>query len=149
MPGSVGPVEVRPVRDAAELEEALALRVRVFCGEQGVEPSADIDGLDERALQFVAVSEEGRVIGTCRVLVEDGVARLGRMVVAREARGRGIGALLLEEAEREVRAAGVTLVRLHAQVRAREFYARGGYSQVGDAFVEEGIDHVTMERSLA
>ena len=148
MRGSVGTVEVRPVRDAAELEEALALRVRVFCGEQGVEPAADVDGLDEEALQFVAV-EDGRVVGTCRVLVRDGVGKLGRMVVAREVRGRGVGALILEEAERGARAAGVTLVRLHAQVRAREFYARGGYEQVGEPFLEEGIDHVTMERSLA
>jgi predicted GNAT family N-acyltransferase len=30
-----------------------------------------------------------------------------------------------------------------------ELYARGGYEQVGEPFVEEGIDHVTMERSLA
>ena len=148
MRDSVAAVEVRPVRDAAELEEALALRVRVFTGEQGVDRSADIDGLDGEALQFVAV-EDGRVVGTCRVLISDGLAKLGRMVVARELRGRGLGAQLLAEAERGARAAGATQVRLHAQVRAVEFYARGGYEQVGEPFVEEGIDHVTMERALA
>jgi predicted GNAT family N-acyltransferase len=151
MPGSVEPVtvEVRPVRDAAELDEALALRERVFFGEQGVDPEADRDGLDEEALQYVAVSGDGRVLGTCRVVLRDGVARLGRMVVQRDARGRGIGALLLEEAERGALAAGAARVRLHAQVRAAPFYARGGYAQVGEPFVEEGIDHVTMERALA
>ena len=148
MPGSVAAVEVRPVRDDAELEQALMLRERVFCGEQGVDPAADRDGMDGEAMQFVAV-EDGRVLGTCRVLIRDGVARLGRMAVEPDARGRGIGALLLEEAERGAAGAGVGRVRLHAQARAVPLYARRGYEQVGDPFVEEGIDHVTMERALA
>jgi predicted GNAT family N-acyltransferase len=122
--------------------------VRVFVGEQGVDPPADLDGLDDEALQFVAI-EDGRVIGTCRVLIRDGVGRLGRMAVEPWARGRGLGAQLLAEAERGASEAGVTLVRLHAQIAAVELYARGGYTQVGEPFVEEGIDHVTMERSLA
>jgi predicted GNAT family N-acyltransferase len=148
MPDSVGAVEVRPARDDAEVEEALALRERVFVGEQGVTPEADRDGLDGQALQFVAV-EGGRVLGTCRVLIRDGVARLGRMAVEPDARGRGIGALLLEEAERGAADAGALTVRLHAQAAAVTLYARGGYAEVGDWFVEEGIDHVTMERALA
>jgi predicted GNAT family N-acyltransferase len=148
MPGSVAAVEVRPVCDAAELEQALMLRERVFCGEQGVDPAADRDGMDGEAMQFVAV-EHDRVLGTCRVLIRDGVARLGRMAVEPAARGRGIGALLLEEAERGAAGAGIARVRLHAQARAVPLYARGGYEQVGEPFVEEGIDHVTMERTLA
>jgi predicted GNAT family N-acyltransferase len=148
MPGSVGIVDVRPARDPAEVEEALALRLRVFSGEQGVDPTADRDGLDDEALQFVAV-EGGRVLGTCRVLIRDGVARLGRMAVEPHARGRGIGARLLDEAERGALAAGARMVRLHAQSAAVSLYARGGYAEVGEPFVEEGIDHVTMERPLA
>jgi predicted GNAT family N-acyltransferase len=148
MPGSVAAVDVRPARDHAELEQALALRERVFCGEQGVDPGADRDGLDGEALQIVAV-EDGRVVGTCRVLMRYGVARLGRMAVEPDLRGRGIGARLLDEAERGALAAGATLVRLHAQAAAVPLYARGGYAAVGEPFVEEGIDHVTMERALA
>jgi predicted GNAT family N-acyltransferase len=148
MRGSVAAVDVRPVRDAEELEQALTLRDRVFAGEQGVDPAADRDGLDDQALQFVAV-EDGRVVGTCRVLIRGGVARLGRMVVDRRLRGRGVGARLLDVAERAAADAGATLVRLHAQATAAEFYARGGYTPVGEPFVEEGIDHITMERALA
>ena len=148
MPDSVGAVEVRPARDADEVEQALALRERVFVGEQGVDPAADRDGLDGEALQFVAV-EDGRVVGTCRVLMRDGEARLGRMAVEPHARGRGLGARLLEEAERAAREAGAARVRLHAQAAAVTLYARGGYARIGEPFVEEGIDHVTMERALA
>ena len=148
MPGSVAAVEVRPARDAAELDRALALRERVFSGEQGVDPAADRDGMDSEAMQFVAVDGE-RVIGTCRVLMRGDVARLGRMAVEPDERGRGLGAQLLEEAERAAASAGARRVLLHAQAAAVSLYARGGYERVGEPFMEEGIEHVTMERTLA
>jgi predicted GNAT family N-acyltransferase len=141
-------VEVRPARDAAEVEQALDLRERVFCGEQGVRLEAERDGRDGEAVHFVAV-EDGRVLGTSRLLIEEGVARIGRMAVEPHVRGRGIGARLLAEAERAAVAAGARHSRLHAQEAARSLYARGGYEVRGEPFVEEGIDHVTMERALA
>ena len=141
-------MEVRLARNAAEIERALDLRIEVFCGEQGVDVSAERDADDDRALHFVAV-DDGRVVGTCRVIMDGGLARLGRMVVERSRRGTGLGAELLAVAERAARDGGAGRVRLHAQVGAREFYARGGYEARGEPFVEEGIDHITMERALA
>jgi predicted GNAT family N-acyltransferase len=141
-------IEVRRAAGPAEIEAALDLRYRVFCGEQGVGLEADQDGLDPEALHLVAFDGE-RLVGTCRLLFGDGVARLGRMAVDPDARGRGIGAAVLEDAERESRAAGVDRIRLHAQVAARSLYERGGFEQVGGAFVEEGIPHLTMEKALA
>jgi predicted GNAT family N-acyltransferase len=141
-------MEVRPPRDAGELLEALALRERVFCGEQGVSASAERDGRDGEALHLVAV-EDGRVVGTCRLVFRGGRALLGRMAVEQGARRRGIGAALLREAGRRGRAAGVHRIGLHAQLEVRELYAAGGYVERGEPFVEEGIDHVTMEKQLA
>jgi predicted GNAT family N-acyltransferase len=141
-------VEVRLARDAAEVEQALDLRERVFCGEQGVSPTAERDPDDDVALHVVAV-DGGRVVGTCRMVVRGGTARLGRMAVERSHRRRGLGAELLAEGERAATEAGARRVRLHAQLAARPLYARGGYSETGAPFVEEGIDHVTMERALA
>ena len=149
MPGSVERTLTTTVTDEPGwIGEALELRRRVFCDEQGVDLAAERDGLDERAIQVVTL-RAGRVLGTCRVLVQDGVGRLGRMAVEPAARGRGIGAGLLAEAERAARAAGATRMRLHAQAAAVSLYARAGYVQAGEPFVEEGIDHVTMERPLA
>ena len=141
-------MEVRPARDASEVEEALALREQVFCVEQGVALEADQDGLDERAIQVVAV-EAGRVIGTCRVLVEGGVGRLGRMAVEAGSRGRALGAAILAAAERSAREAGAGLMRLHAQRYIEHLYAAAGYTPYGEPFVEEGIPHVAMEKPLA
>jgi predicted GNAT family N-acyltransferase len=71
------------------------------------------------------------------------------MAVERDQRGRGIGAAILAEAEREARAAGATKIRLHAQTDARSLYERSGFGVRGEEFLEEGIPHVTMEKPLA
>ena len=138
---------VRPPRDEAELRAALALRHDVFCVEQGVPEADEIDGRDREALQVVAV-RGGRVIGTCRMLVEDGIGKLGRMAVARSARRGGIGARLLTEAEAAAGAAGVRRVILAAQVDAERFYSDHGYHTVGGHFMDAGIEHVRMEKAL-
>ena len=110
--------------------------------------AADRDGRDAEAVHLVAL-EDGSVIGTCRLVFRGASARLGRLAVASERRGRGVGAALLEEAERRARDAGAARIALHAQTRACSLYARGGYEQRGDVFVEEGIRHVAMEKQLA
>jgi ElaA protein len=141
-------VDVRTARDRGEFEQALALREQVFCVEQGVELAADRDGLDDYAIQLVAV-EEDRIIGTCRVLVEDEIGRLGRMAVEAHSRGRGVGQAILAAAERSARDAGARLMRLHAQRYVEDLYAAAGYAPYGEPFVEEGIPHVSMEKPLA
>jgi predicted GNAT family N-acyltransferase len=140
-------VEVREARTDDELAAALALRERVFCGEQGVSIEADRDGRDPEATHIVAVAD-GQVIGTCRLLFRSGVARLGRLAVEPGRRGDGVGAAILREADRVARLAGAEAISLHAQTYAKELYLRDGYLERGATFVEEGIEHVSMEKPL-
>jgi predicted GNAT family N-acyltransferase len=141
-------MQIRPARSEAEVAAALDLRERVFCGEQGVALEADQDGRDDEALHVVAVQDD-RIVGTCRLVFDRDVAKLGRMAVEPGLRGHGIGAALLDAAEAEARAAGSAQVRLHAQTAAQSLYERGGFEPVGRVFIEEGIPHVTMEKRLA
>jgi predicted GNAT family N-acyltransferase len=140
-------VEVRPARDPDEVAAALDLRERVFCGEQGVAVEAERDGRDREALHVVAL-DGGRVVGTCRLVFRDDVARLGRMAVDRALRGQGVGSAVLACAERCARAAGARRIALHAQLHVRDLYAAHGYEADGEVFAEEGIDHVAMEKPL-
>jgi predicted GNAT family N-acyltransferase len=137
----------RPASDEAEVAAALGLRERVFCQEQGVPLEAERDGLDAEALHLVAL-EDGALIGTCRVVLDRAAARLGRLAVERSARRRGVGAALLAAAERAAAEAGARVVLLHAQTSAEALYARSGYVRRGEPFVEQGIDHVAMEKAL-
>jgi predicted GNAT family N-acyltransferase len=140
-------MEIRRPRDEQELAAALDLRIEVFCGEQGVTFEGDRDGLDDEAVQLVAVEDE--VVGTCRMLIEPGgTAKFARLCVRPGARGRGIAAALLAAAEEEARAAGAVRIGMHAQTGALVLYERAGYTPYGERFDEEGIEHVGMEKQL-
>jgi predicted GNAT family N-acyltransferase len=130
-----------------DLGGALALRHAVFCIEQGVPEELERDEHDATALHLVAVAD-GVVVGTCRLLFVGASARLQRMAVARSHRGRGVGADLLAAAHRQARAAGAAEMELHAQLTARDFYARAGYVAEGEEFEDAGIPHVLMRRPL-
>jgi predicted GNAT family N-acyltransferase len=140
--------EVRAARGEDELAGALALRRAVFVEEQGVPLHEELDEHDAEALHLVAV-EGGEVVGTCRLLEAGDALKLGRMAVAPPARRRGIAARLLQEAEVHARARAVRVIRLSSQVGARAVYERAGYTAYGERFVEAGIDHVMMEKTLA
>ena len=140
-------MDVREARTREELGAALDLRERVFCGEQGVSVEADRDGRDPEATHIVAV-DDGRVVGTCRLLFRGRVARLGRLAVEPDRRGDGVAGAILRAADRAAREAGAELIALHAQTYATELYARDGYVERGARFVEEGIEHVSMEKRL-
>jgi predicted GNAT family N-acyltransferase len=109
--------------------------------------AADRDGRDHEATHLVAI-EEGRVVGTCRLLFRGHVARLGRLSVEPERRGEGIAAALLALADQVALEEGAEAISLHAQTYARQLYLDAGYEERGPEFVEEGIEHVAMGTRL-
>lgn len=141
-------VTVRKARDAAEVQAARDLRIRVFCDEQGVDPELEVDGLDDDATQVVALDESG-IVATCRLRYPDsGVCKLERMVVDAGHRKLGVGARLLEWSEEEGRAAGATRMVLNSQLRAQDFYGSHGYEREGEVFMDAEIEHIRMTKAL-
>jgi predicted GNAT family N-acyltransferase len=146
--GSRLTITVRSTRDPKEIEAAMDLRIRVFCGEQGVSEEEERDELDDEATQIVALNDSG-VVATCRLRYpEDGTCKLERMAVERQLRELGVGARLLAGAEQEAREHGSSEMLLHAQLRAEPFYAANGYVAEGETFMDAGIEHVRMRKAL-
>ncbi|HEV2819029.1 MAG TPA: GNAT family N-acetyltransferase [Solirubrobacteraceae bacterium] len=141
-------IEVRPAGDVREVHAAMVLRHEVFVVEQGVDAAEEYDGRDDEATHLVAL-RDGAVVGTCRLLADGEVVKLGRLAVAVSYRRRGVAARLLAEGERWAREHGGARIVLHAQQYARGVYAAAGYHAVGDTFMEAEIEHVRMERRLA
>jgi predicted GNAT family N-acyltransferase len=133
---------------AADWPRVAALRTRVFVEEQGVPAEIEQDAHDATAVHALAEDDEGRVVATGRLLIRDGRAVIGRMAVDAAARRHGYGAAVLAELHRQAVALGLTEAELHAQLPARGFYERAGYTAVGDVYEEAGIAHVTMRRRL-
>ena len=141
-------IEVREAHDDEERRAAFALRHEVFVEEQGVPLELELDEHDATALHLVAI-DDGRVVGTCRLVDGGDRAKFGRLVVARDARGRGIGSALLAESERRARELGRARMTLTAQTSAMGLYEQAGYTARGDVFLDAGIEHMTMEKALA
>jgi ElaA protein len=129
--------------DAHTAYRLWALRSQVFVVEQDC-PYPDLDGRDlEDTTRHVVLLEDERVVGTLRVLDDGDWARIGRVVVAPEARGRGLAALMMDEA---MALCGEREVRLDAQTGLTGFYEAYGFEVTGPEFDEDGIMHVPMRR---
>lgn len=128
-----------------EFERCFQIRLEVFVHEQNVPAEEERDEYDAGALHFLA-SEAGIALGTARVVLKHGAtAKIGRVAVARQARGRGVGAALMRHIENAVPASEYLL---DAQTHALPFYAGLGYSAFGDEFMEAGIPHRHMRKRV-
>ena len=136
------------VATAGDWPDLVDLRTRVFVDEQGVPPEVEQDDRDATAVHVLSRDAAGRVVATGRLLVDGDRATIGRMAADASVRGRGHGAAVLAELHRQAVLRGVREVELHAQVTARRFYERAGYEPVGDEYLEAGIEHLTMRRTL-
>ncbi|MET7285018.1 GNAT family N-acetyltransferase [Streptomyces sp. NPDC005573] len=152
------PYTVRVAEDPADREACFGLRKEVFVAEQRVPEDIEYDVYDAVALHVLAVREDGVPLGTGRLLYgeaaagktggDPAVGSLGRLAVAREARGLGVGVALVRAIEDAARALGLKTVDLHAQTHALGFYERLGYEPYGPEYPEAGIPHQGMRRTL-
>ena len=120
------------------------LRESVFVVEQAC-AYLELDGRDlEPGTRHVWAStpDEGPV-GYLRVLDDGDLARIGRVLVSRPHRGRGLSSLLMRAALDVV---GDRPSRLDAQTPLAGWYTGFGYRPDGPEFVEDGIPHVPMRR---
>ncbi|MEM9437285.1 MAG: GNAT family N-acetyltransferase [Pseudomonadota bacterium] len=128
-----------------------ALRRQVFIHEQGVSLEEEQDGKDGDAIHLLAMLN-GFPVGAARILppkMTDGTsAKIGRVCVIRDHRGKGIGEAILAECHKSARRLGATRAILGAQLTALSFYERLGYSAYGAVFDDAGIDHRMMEIAL-
>jgi predicted GNAT family N-acyltransferase len=128
---------------------AHVVRTAVFVHEQGIAPEDEWDADDATSLHAVLFDVNGQALGNARLLQPTAnVAKVGRMAVLRDARGRGFGARMLRALLSETRRRGNKEVRLSAQRTAEGFYASHGFVVAGEPFDEVGIPHVEMRLTL-
>ena len=123
------------------------IRRRVFIVEQDVRVAEEIDGLDGECVHFLA-ERDGIALGTARLRSEGDVAKVERVAVLAEHRGRGIGRALMVEIEGAALARGYRELLLGAQLRAIPFYESLGYVVEGDEYLDARIRHRWMRKTL-
>lgn len=126
---------------------AREIRQRVFVDEQGFK--TEFDEIDKTAAHLV-VFDGDTPVATCRIFKGEveGVYNLGRLAVIKEYRGKGLGAFLVNEAERFCKENGGKCIVLHAQVRASGFYKKVDFQPFGEIFCDEDCPHISMKKYL-
>lgn len=142
---SAAPVSVRVCRWADAPEALRGIRHAVFVVEQRVPESLEWDAADTACVHALAEDAAGTPVG-CARLLDDG--HIGRVAVVADWRGRGVGTALMRALIDAAFARGDPEVIVNSQVAAMPFYARHAFVARGDVFVEAGIDHCVMTRTL-
>lgn len=132
---------------AEQLYALLRLRVEVFVVEQeAAYPELDGRDLQSSTWHFWLPGDNGQITGCLRLLDDAGLLRIGRVCTSKEARGSGVGGLLMDAVMPHI---GDRESVLDSQTYASGFYARYGYVPEGEEYEEDGIPHILMRRRVA
>ncbi|AXK51052.1 GNAT family N-acetyltransferase [Spiroplasma alleghenense] len=126
-------------------EKAKELRIQVFCVEQEVDTSLEIDETDETAWHLL-VEENDEVIGVGRIFVrKQKLYGLGRLAINIKHRGKGLSAPIIKEMIEKVKELNGEEILIHAQAYIQKMYEKNGFKvTTGEVFDEDGIDHIEM-----
>lgn len=140
-------MQVRKITDEQMLNEAFAIREKVFVEEQRVPKEEEYDEFEQSSVHFLAVNEQGRACGTARWRFTDKGIKLERFAVLEDCRNAGVGSALmaavLEDVNNHPDSAGKKIY-LHGQLTAVPLYEKFGFEKKGEQFEECDILHYLM-----
>jgi ElaA protein len=133
-----------------ELYAILQLRNAVFVVEQNC-VFQDADNKDQASYHLMGWSNE--VLVAYARIIPGGVVyelpSIGRVVTSSAARKNGTGKILMKEAiEVSQKLFGKVPIKLGAQLYLKKFYESFGFIQSSDIYLEDGIQHIEMIRSV-
>ena len=144
---------IKILNNKEELDLGFALRIEVFVKEQKVPIELELDDKDHSDnTVHIGYFDDDKLIGVARLIdMDKDVIHIGRVVIDKEYRGKGIGRKLIVGCEttaknilkREV------IIELSAQIQAEKFYESLGYNRVNDKiYLDAGIEHVDMRKVI-
>ena len=136
---------VKNIKHKFDQKKAFEIRNKVFCEEQKVSKIIEFDGMDEFCNHYLAKFNEFPV-GTARVREKKkGIYKIERMAVLKEYRMKGAGKALIEEIlDQYLTIRKTNNLILNSQIKAKDFYKKFGFVEVGKEFIEANIKHIKM-----
>lgn len=134
-----------------ELYQILKLRNEVFVVEQNC-VYQDCDDKDLDSFHLFACKDE-KIIAYTRLLPPGvsykNAASIGRVVTSPSARNQNFGKQVMHYSiEKIYEFFGKTTIKISAQLYLKRFYESFLFVQKGDMYLEDGIEHIPMEKSV-
>lgn len=141
-------IEIKATKDLASqiYQDALMIRKEVFVKEQGVDMALELDG--ELGPTHYVLYYKGKPAATARTSFEQAGWHIQRVATLKSYRKLGLAKRLLSKIEEDARQSKVAYLTLGAQDSAQGFYTKLGYQVVGAGFLDAGITHHRMDKSL-
>ena len=140
--------EVKLVKSEEDRARAFSLRKEVFVKEQGVPLSLELDEHDATAIHFI-VNDGVETIATARLReIEPKVGKIERVCVLSNYRGKRLGVLIMDTVEQYAQKIDFKKLKLNAQSYAVPFYEKLNYVVTSPEFMDAGIPHRAMEKSI-
>jgi len=133
-----------------ELYNILALRAEIFVVEQECVYN-DVDGKDLKSIH-IWLEDTGIITAYVRI-VDAGVSyeesSIGRVIVNKDYRGRGLAKKIFSEGIRYITQVKVEdKITIGAQEYLKDFYGSFGFKRISDTYIEDGIPHLDMQYVL-
>lgn len=134
--------------DSLEYHKELALRQRVLRVPLGLDLFAeDLSAECDQWHYGWFIEDE---LAACSIALRKSPthAKIRQMAVDPAFQAQGLGRQLLTAIERDLQQRGIATLELAARLEALGFYEKLGYYAVGERFVEVGIPHQEMRKTL-
>jgi predicted GNAT family N-acyltransferase len=140
-------LKVQVAKTEEEIQEVFNIRKTVFVEEQQVPLEEEIDEYENDSTHFV-LYDQNSAVGAGRFRILDGVGKVERICVLPSIRGKGAGRELMLAIEDYAKQQPLLQLKLNAQTYAIPFYEGLGYEVISDEFLDAGIPHKTMKKTI-
>ncbi len=138
---------IKIVESEEDRLKAMLIRAIVYMHGQQCPFREEFDLNDHTATQIIGLINDAEPVLTARIRYFNGFAKLERLAIREEYRGRGYGHQLLAFLLSICRQKGFSRFYLHAQARLQPFYEGYGFRAVGGefSFSEHGYVEMTLD----
>lgn len=127
-------------------DEAKYIRTAVFVEEQGF--NEEFDRVDNYA-KHIIIYNNGEAAATGRYFTDDAKEyHIGRIAVLKQYRKFGYGRQIMKLIEDDIKETDAKRIVLSAQLQAKGFYEKCGYTAEGSVYLDEHCEHIKMYKNI-
>ncbi|PLT28494.1 GNAT family N-acetyltransferase [Peribacillus deserti] len=140
-------MKVKVVETEQELQLAYSIRKEVFVEEQNVPLEEEIDQYEKDSTHFLLYIND-KPAGAGRFRILNGIGKVERICVLSSAREKGAGKAIMDGIQEYAEKHKISKLKLNAQTHAIPFYEKLGYEVSSGEFMDAGIPHKSMVKTL-